>query len=115
MPPPTPWRYRHSTEPRSAPSRRRGRQSRATCAQHLGYFLGYANWNYFTTPFLFEYPGVTAVEIEPWHEAGQTTTSPKFWAAPSSATTEAGIAASADCALPLADGSSDATRTTPSI
>ena len=41
-------------------------------AQHLGYFLGYANWNYFTTPFLFEYPGVTAIEIEPWHEAGQT-------------------------------------------
>ena len=25
-----------------------------------------------TAPFLFEYPGVTATEIEPWHEAGQT-------------------------------------------
>jgi hypothetical protein len=41
-------------------------------ALHLGYFLGYANWNYFTTPFLFSYPGVVANEIEPWHEAGQT-------------------------------------------
>jgi hypothetical protein len=41
-------------------------------ALHLGYFLGYANWNYFTTPFLFTYPGVVATEIEPWHEAGQT-------------------------------------------
>jgi hypothetical protein len=29
-------------------------------------------WNYFTTPFLFTYPGVIATEIEPWHEAGQT-------------------------------------------
>src|ERR1700739_4977605 len=41
-------------------------------ALHLGYFLGYACWNYFTTPFLFSYPGVVAREIEPWHEAGQT-------------------------------------------
>jgi hypothetical protein len=41
-------------------------------ALHLGYFLGYANWNYFTSPFLFAYPGVIAEEIEPWHEAGQT-------------------------------------------
>jgi hypothetical protein len=41
-------------------------------ACHLGYFLGYACWNYFTTPFLFTYPGVAAREIEPWHEAGQT-------------------------------------------
>jgi hypothetical protein len=41
-------------------------------APHLGYFLGYACWNYFTTPFLFTYPGVTAREIEPWREAGQT-------------------------------------------
>ena len=41
-------------------------------ACHLGYFLGYACWNYFTTPFVFSYPGVVAREIEPWHEAGQT-------------------------------------------
>jgi hypothetical protein len=41
-------------------------------ACHLGYFLGYACWNYFTTPFLLSYPGVVAREIEPWHEAGQT-------------------------------------------
>lgn len=40
-------------------------------ACHLGYFLGYACWNYFTTPFLFTYPGVQVREIEPWHEAGQ--------------------------------------------
>ena len=31
-------------------------------ALHLGYFLGYACWNYFTTPFLFGYPGVQARE-----------------------------------------------------
>jgi len=41
-------------------------------AVHLGYFLGYACWNYFTTPFLFTYPGVLVREIEPWREAGQT-------------------------------------------
>ena len=40
-------------------------------ALHLGYFLGYANWNYFTSPFLFTFPGVQAREIEPWCEAGQ--------------------------------------------
>jgi hypothetical protein len=40
-------------------------------ALHLGYFLGYACWNYFTTPFLFTYPEVQAREIGPWHEAGQ--------------------------------------------
>lgn len=41
-------------------------------ATHLGYFLGYACWNYFVTPFVFTYPGVVATEIEPWREAGQT-------------------------------------------
>lgn len=41
-------------------------------ALHLGYFLGYACWNYFTTPFLFTYPDVQVREIEPWREAGQT-------------------------------------------
>jgi hypothetical protein len=41
-------------------------------ALHLGYFLGYACWNYLTTPFLFSYPGVAAREMEPWREAGQT-------------------------------------------
>jgi hypothetical protein len=41
-------------------------------AQHLGYFLGYACWNYFNSPFLFQYPGVESEEIEPWQEAGQT-------------------------------------------
>jgi len=41
-------------------------------ALHLGYFLGYACWNYFTTPFLFTYPDVQVREIEPWREACQT-------------------------------------------
>jgi hypothetical protein len=41
-------------------------------APHLGYFLGYACWNYFTTPFLFTCSNVQAREIEPWREAGQT-------------------------------------------
>ena len=41
-------------------------------ALHLGYFLGYACWNYFTAPFVFSYPGVQAREIQPWREAGQT-------------------------------------------
>jgi hypothetical protein len=40
-------------------------------ALHLGYFLGYACWNYFTTPFLFTYPGVQVREIKPWREACQ--------------------------------------------
>jgi hypothetical protein len=31
-------------------------------AAHLGYFLGYARWNYFTTPFVFTYPDVVASE-----------------------------------------------------
>ncbi|MDX3854464.1 hypothetical protein [Streptomyces sp. AK02-01A] len=38
---------------------------------HLGYFIGYAFWNYLTSPFLFTWPGVEAHEIEPWREAGQ--------------------------------------------
>jgi hypothetical protein len=38
----------------------------------LGYFIGYAIWNYLMTPFLFTWPGVDAHEIEPWREAGQT-------------------------------------------
>jgi hypothetical protein len=39
---------------------------------HLGYFIGYALWNYLTTPFLFTCPGVQAREIDPWQESGQT-------------------------------------------
>jgi hypothetical protein len=39
---------------------------------HLGYFLTYALWTYFTTPFLFTYPGVQTEEIEPWEEDGET-------------------------------------------
>jgi hypothetical protein len=41
-------------------------------AAHLGYFLGYALWNYLTTPFLFTRPDIATHELEPWHEAGQT-------------------------------------------
>jgi hypothetical protein len=44
---------------------------------HLGYFLGYACWNYFTTPFLFTHPGVNVEEIAPWQEAGQTWRRPR--------------------------------------
>jgi hypothetical protein len=39
---------------------------------HLGYFLTYALWTYFTTPFLFTYPGLQTEEIEPWEEDGET-------------------------------------------
>ena len=39
---------------------------------HLGYFIGYAFWNYLTTPFVFTRPDVQTREIEPWEEAGQT-------------------------------------------
>jgi hypothetical protein len=38
---------------------------------HLGYFIGYAFWNYLTTPLLFTFPGVETEEIAPWREAGQ--------------------------------------------
>jgi hypothetical protein len=38
----------------------------------IGYFLGYALWNYLTTPFLLTYPGVRAHEIEPWNEEEHT-------------------------------------------
>ncbi|OPX05343.1 hypothetical protein B1790_32625 [Mycobacterium sp. AT1] len=41
-------------------------------AAHLGYFLGYACWNYLTSPFLFAYPGVLTHELDPWREAGQS-------------------------------------------
>lgn len=47
--------------------------TRATAwdALHLGYFIGYAFWDYFTTPFLFTRPGFQAREVEPWEESGQ--------------------------------------------
>jgi hypothetical protein len=38
----------------------------------VGYFVGYAMWNYLTTPFLFTYDGVVTREGEPWREDGQT-------------------------------------------
>jgi hypothetical protein len=41
-------------------------------APQMLYFTAIANWNYFTEPFLFTYPGVRAREIDPWHEGGQT-------------------------------------------
>jgi hypothetical protein len=37
----------------------------------VGYFIGYAMWNYLTTPFLFAYPGVASREVEPWTENGE--------------------------------------------
>jgi hypothetical protein len=39
---------------------------------HLGYFIGYAFWNYLTTPLPFTFPGVEVNEIEPWRESGQS-------------------------------------------
>ena len=41
-------------------------------ALQVGYFTGYAMWNYLTTPFLLTYPGVQAREIAPWQEGGET-------------------------------------------
>ncbi|MBF7015703.1 hypothetical protein QUC32_28955 (plasmid) [Novosphingobium resinovorum] len=38
----------------------------------LGYFAGYAMWNYLTAPFLLARPGVLAVEVDPWSEGGET-------------------------------------------
>jgi hypothetical protein len=38
----------------------------------LLYFVGYAGWNYLTTPFLLARPDVTVAEGQPWPEVGQT-------------------------------------------
>jgi hypothetical protein len=32
------------------------------------YFMGYALWNYLTTPYLLSHPGVETMELEPWHD-----------------------------------------------
>ncbi|REE58072.1 hypothetical protein BX257_0473 [Streptomyces sp. 3212.3] len=37
----------------------------------VGYFIGYAMWNYLTTPFLLTYPGVTSREGERCVENGE--------------------------------------------
>ena len=37
---------------------------------HAAYFDGYALWTYLTQPFLYQYPGFLATEIEPWKEDG---------------------------------------------
>jgi hypothetical protein len=37
-----------------------------------GYFAGYAWWNYLTTPYLLAREAVSAIEIEPWREGGET-------------------------------------------
>ena len=39
---------------------------------HLLYFAGYANWNYFTAPFLLTQSGVDIQEIGPHEENGET-------------------------------------------
>ena len=41
-------------------------------ALQTAYFTSVAVWNYLATPFLFRYPGVSAHEIEPWREDGET-------------------------------------------
>lgn len=38
---------------------------------HLGYFCGYAIWNYLCTPFFFRQPGFQTEEIEPTFELGE--------------------------------------------
>lgn len=37
----------------------------------VGYFIGYAMWNYLTTPFLFDHPEVATREGESWPENGE--------------------------------------------
>lgn len=37
----------------------------------LVYFGTYSMWEYLTIPFNFTLPGFEAIEIEPWHEAGE--------------------------------------------
>jgi hypothetical protein len=39
---------------------------------HLTYFLGYANWNYLTTPFLLAGTGFASEELAPWQEGRET-------------------------------------------
>jgi hypothetical protein len=46
--------------------------SSAWDSPQVGYFLGYAMWNYLTTPYLLTRPGVQTREIEPWDEEGET-------------------------------------------
>jgi hypothetical protein len=41
-------------------------------AVQVAYFTSAAVWNYLATPFVFTQPGVEAVEIEPWSEAGRS-------------------------------------------
>ena len=41
-------------------------------AIQVAYFTSAANWNYFTQPFSFTYPGVQVSEIEPWREGDET-------------------------------------------
>jgi hypothetical protein len=41
-------------------------------AIQVAYFTSAATWNYLTVPFVFTYAGVTAKEIEPWDEHGET-------------------------------------------
>lgn len=35
------------------------------------YFVGYAIWNYLTTPYLFTFPSVRTFEMEPWIDDGR--------------------------------------------
>ena len=39
---------------------------------HLAYFVGYANWIYFTTPFLLAGDDFVSEELTPWQEDGRT-------------------------------------------
>jgi hypothetical protein len=37
----------------------------------VAYFISQANWNYFTSPFIFARSDFVTEELEPWHEDGQ--------------------------------------------
>jgi hypothetical protein len=63
-------------------------------ALHLGYFLGYANWNYFTSPFLFAILTRCSTSTPSGCSAAWTTSS-RSTAAPSSVTTPAATGISA--------------------
>jgi hypothetical protein len=39
---------------------------------HLTYFLGYAMWNYLSTPFCFTMPGFTTRELDPHSKMGRS-------------------------------------------
>jgi hypothetical protein len=41
-------------------------------AAQTGHFIGYALWTYLLEPYIFQWPGVTAVELDAWNEVGES-------------------------------------------